>query len=117
MVELIRLSCGEGVLGVRGRVGGRNGSVHVRGSITKPQGPAMNESVYCDDDSGGIDNVQLSKDDRQSIPLTNARFLAEFKYSGNEWGGKNLLLIRCYKNEREQAKSAKESIMVTEKRQ
>lgn len=117
MVDLIGLSRREGILRLRGRVGGRNGPMCVRGSTATQKYPAMNESVYCDGDPGGIDSPQLSKDDSQSIPLTNARALVDFKYSGNEWRDKNLLLIRCYQTEREQVKSAKESIPVTERRQ
>ena len=46
MAELLGRGRGEGVLGVRGGVGGLNGSVAVRGSTAKPEKPAMNESVY-----------------------------------------------------------------------
>ena len=45
VAELVTLIAGEGVFGVRGGVGGRKGSVGVRGSTAKPEKPAMKESV------------------------------------------------------------------------
>ena len=86
VAELVTLPSGDGFLGVRGWVGGRDGpsACGDRPPSDKPEKPAMNDSLHSESDARCLVTVYKFQIRQFSILLTNARARATFKASEND---------------------------------